>query len=143
MQGAVTEICSNGLDDDCDGSVDEDCVPIYTWSGFFQPVDNLPTENQVKAGSAVPVKFSLGGDMGLNIFATGYPLSQKIVCESGVPIDNIETTVNAGGSSLTYDPVTDRYNYVWKTEKSWVNCRQLVVKLTDGTMHYANFKFKK
>ena len=29
-------------------------------------------------GAAVPVKFTLGGDMGLDIFATGYPLSRQI-----------------------------------------------------------------
>ena len=48
---------------------------IFNWSGFFQPVDNLPALNVVKAGSAIPVKFSLGGNKGLNIFAAGYPLS--------------------------------------------------------------------
>jgi len=36
--------------------------PPFDFSGFFQPVDNLPTFNVVKAGQAVPVKFSLGGD---------------------------------------------------------------------------------
>jgi len=34
---------------------------VYNFSGFLQPVDNLPTLNRVKAGSAVPIKFSLGG----------------------------------------------------------------------------------
>ncbi|MGE5603197.1 MAG: lamin tail domain-containing protein, partial [Nitrososphaerales archaeon] len=36
------------------------------FTGFFQPVDNLPTLNTVKAGSAIPVKFGLGGVKGLN-----------------------------------------------------------------------------
>jgi hypothetical protein len=40
------------------------------------------------------------------------------------------------------DASTDQYTYVWKTEKAWANtCRQLVVKLKDGTFHRANFKF--
>jgi len=39
----------------------------YDFAGFFQPIDNLPTLNGVKAGSAVPVKFSLGGNHGLDI----------------------------------------------------------------------------
>jgi len=35
------------------------------------------------------------------------------------------------------------YVYVWKTDKSWARtCRQLVVKLDDGTSHRANFSFK-
>jgi hypothetical protein len=50
--------------------------------------------------------------------------------------------VNAGGSSLNYDATADQYIYVWKTDKAWANsCRQLRVKLADGTLHVANFKF--
>jgi len=115
----------------------------YKWSGFFQPVDMEGVLNQVKAGSAIPVKFSLGGNMGLNIFAAGYPISQQIVYGSTTLIDTIETTVTAGGSSLTYDSIADQYIYVWKTEKSWSGiCRQLIVQLVDGTTQIANFKFK-
>lgn len=116
---------------------------IYNFAGFFQPVDNLPVLNSVKAGQAIPVKFRLGGNQGLNIFEANYPKSQVISCDSTAPVDGIEETVTAGSSSLTYDASTDTYTYVWKTEKSWANtCRQLVVKLNDGTLHRANFKFK-
>jgi len=116
---------------------------IYNFAGFFQPVDNLPELNVAKAGSAIPVKFSLGGNKGLNIFASGYPQSTKIACDASEPQDDIEVTVTAGGSSLFYDLTIDTYTYVWKTDKAWAGtCRQLVVKLVDGTFHYANFKFK-
>jgi len=116
-------------------------IVIFNWAGFFSPVDNLPMLNVAKAGSAIPVKFSLGGDKGLNIFAVGYPQSIKIACDSGVSLDDIEQTVTAGSSSLSYGG--DKYNYVWKTDKAWAGtCRQLIVKLIDGTFHYANFKFK-
>jgi len=116
---------------------------IYNFAGFFQPVDNLPALNSVNAGRAIPVKFSLGGNKGLNIFATGYPQSMQIACDTGAAQDDIEQTVTAGGSSLSYSAGSDQYNYVWKTEKSWAGtCRQLVVKLIDGTSHQANFKFK-
>jgi hypothetical protein len=107
-------------------------------------VDNLPTLNLVKAGQAVPVKFSLSGNQGLNIFATGYPQSKQIVCSAGTSLDDVEATLTAGASSLSYDPTTDQYTYVWKTDKTWANaCRQLVVMLSDGTAHQANFQFKK
>jgi hypothetical protein len=116
---------------------------IYNFSGFFSPVDNLPTLNQVKAGSSIPVKFGLAGNQGLNILASGSPSSQTIGCSSGAAVDDIEETVTAGSSSLSYDAATDTYSYVWKTNKSWANtCRQLIVTLVDGTQHQANFKFK-
>ncbi len=118
-------------------------IVIFNWAGFFRPVVNLPTLNVVKAGSAVPVKFSLGGNKGLIIFAAGYPQSSKIACNSGIPQNDIEQTITAGWSRLTYDPRTKQYNYVWKTDKAWKGtCRQLVIKLLDGTIHLANFKFK-
>lgn len=118
---------------------------IYNWNGFFRPVDNLPTLNVAKAGSAIPVKFSLSGYQGLSIFAAGYPRSVPIACDSTSPVDGIEETVTAGGSSLNYDATADQYIYVWKTDKAWAGtCRQLIVMLNDGSEPYlANFKFTK
>ncbi|MGB8980903.1 MAG: PxKF domain-containing protein [Anaerolineales bacterium] len=134
----------NVTDKDNDtGSNAANHVVIFNWAGFFQPVDNLPTWNSVNAGRAIPVKFSLGGDQGLNIFAAGYPRSEQIACNSTDLVDGIEETVTPGSSALTYDPGSDQYHYVWKTEKSWAGtCRQLVVKLADGTIQRANFQFK-
>jgi hypothetical protein len=117
---------------------------IFHWNGFFQPVDNLPELNVAKAGSGIPVKFSLDGDKGLHIFAAGYPYSQQISCDTSEPSDPIEETATAGASGLSYDPLTDTYTYIWKTNKNWAGtCRQLVVRLVDGTLHVANFEFKK
>jgi hypothetical protein len=116
----------------------------YAFVGFRSPVDNLPTYNTVKAGSAVPVKFSLTGDQGLGIIASGYPTSKQVACDAAAPQDAIEQTATAGGSSLSYDSVADQYNYVWKTEKGWAGtCRQFVLKLDDGTFHQANFNFSR
>jgi hypothetical protein len=119
---------------------------IYNWTGFFQPIDNTPTVNKAKAGSSIPVKFNLGGNQGLNIFATGSPGSAPITCGTA-PSDDIETyaTATAGGSTLTYDTAANQYVYVWKTESAWAGsgCRQLTVRLTDGTTHTAVFNFVK
>ena len=115
----------------------------FNFAGFFAPVDNLPTLNVATAGSAIPVKFGPGGNQGLNIFAPGYPASSQIACDAHAPGDEIEQTVNAGGSSLSYDQTTDRYSYIWKTDKAWKGtCRPLVVRLSDGTDHFAKFRFK-
>jgi hypothetical protein len=121
---------------------------IYNFSGFFSPVDNPDVLNQAKAGSAIPVKFGLGSNQGLDIFAkaadgSSYPKSAAMSCDSTDPVDDIEQTVTANASGLTYDATTDRYTYVWKTSKEWRGCRQLVMKLNDGSFHRANFKFTK
>lgn len=117
---------------------------VYDWTGFFRPVDNLSVLNAVKAGSAVPVKFNLGGNQGLDVMQAGFPKSQVIDCGSSATVDGIEETVTAGGSSLSYDATAGHYTYVWKTDKAWAGtCRQLVVTLDDGTSHRANFKLLK
>ena len=114
----------------------------YAFDGFFAPVDNLPTLNAARGGSAIPVKFSLDGDQGLDIFATGFPKSGTTDCGTDADIDLIETTVTAGSSSLDYNETTDTYSYVWKTDKAWAGtCRQLVLMLSDGTVHRADFAF--
>jgi uncharacterized repeat protein (TIGR01451 family) len=118
-------------------------VSPYNFSGFFAPINNLPTLNSMKAGQGAPVKFSLGGNQGVDIFAAESPFSIQINCDTNAPLDDVELTVTAGGSSLNYDSAADRYIYVWKTESAWKNmCRQLNVTLKDGTQHVANFKFK-
>jgi len=117
-------------------------VLAWPFSGFFQPVDNPPTVNVVNAGSAVPVKFSLGGDRGLGILAGGAPSVATVSCPGAAALDLIETTVAATTSGLKYDAATKQYTYVWKTSKGSSGCRQLTVKLVDGTEHVALFKFK-
>jgi hypothetical protein len=113
----------------------------YNFTGFFSPVANPPTLNAVNAGKAVPVKFSLSGDKGLNIFAANNPYTVVLNCDTNDPGVDVTETLNAGGSSLSFDD--GQYIYVWKTQSSWAGtCRQLIITLNDGTVHTANFKFK-
>ena len=114
---------------------------VWGFSGFFSPIDNAPAVNVVKAGSAVPVKFSLGGDQGLDILAAGSPASRAYSCSTGVPTGPLEPT-SANGSGLKYSQGSDSYHYVWKTDKAWTGCRRLVLTLSDGTVHEALFQLK-
>jgi uncharacterized protein len=115
----------------------------YDWTGFFHPIDNEAL-NEVKAGSNVPVRFSLSGNQGLEVFFTGYPRSAPIDCSSLEVAGPSVGTSSTGRNSLRYDPLTDEYVYTWKTEKSWADtCRRLVVVLDDGSIHTADFTFKK
>jgi hypothetical protein len=84
----------------------------------------------------------LGGNYGLSIFAVGYPSSTGVACGTTAE-DAIEEPVTAGNSGLSYSAGNQQYTYVWKTETAWAGtCRTLVIKLSDGTIHKANFKFK-
>jgi hypothetical protein len=115
----------------------------YSFGGFAAPVNAPPIVNTLKAGAGVPVKFSLGGNKGLAIFAQGYPASRTVSCRPDALTDEIEQTVNADRSSLRYDAATDRYIYVWKTDSAWAGqCRRLVLRLADGIEHSGLFRFR-
>jgi hypothetical protein len=117
---------------------------LYTLSGFRAPVDNTPVVNTVKAGQAVPVKFALGGNWGLNIFVAGHPSVTTASCDAFAPSDMIEQTVAAGSSQLQYDAATNSYTYIWKTEKGWGStCRLLTLRFIDGQELTAKFKLSR
>jgi hypothetical protein len=123
----------------------EGCDTPTSFEGFYAPVDNMPVLNEVNAGRGVPIKFSLGGDQGEDIFADGYPRSEELSCSliAHSQVDGVEETTAAGSSSLSYSPATGRYEYVWATNPAWAGtCRQFVMKLKDGSVQRANFQFK-
>lgn len=115
----------------------------YSFSGFFQPVENLPYRNIARAGTSIPVRFSLGGDRGLNIFQPGFPTSVETECDMTVAADRVERQRRTTLSELTYSPQRAEYTYMWKTDKAWEgSCRVLILRFADGTEGRANFQFK-
>jgi hypothetical protein len=117
----------------------------YTFSGLFPPVQNSPILNGAKAGSAIPMKFSLSGNQGLNILAEGYPTSQQVTCANvGTLLDMpLLEPVSPSASTLSYDAASGQYSYIWKTDKLWAGtCRQFVLRLRDGSFHIPYFQFK-
>ena len=115
---------------------------IYAFRGFLAPVDNLPIVNTAKAGSAVPLKFSLSGNQGLGILAAGSPTVTRYTCAAGAPSGDLGVLATFSNSGLQYDATSDTYNYVWKTSSTMVGCYQVDVKLIDGTSHVANFQLQ-
>jgi hypothetical protein len=123
-------------------------VVYNTDAKFKPPIDNsnsTTTINSANAGQSIPVKFSLGGNQGMNIFATGYPESQQIIAPGSLAPESVPTETPGASPSLTYDPGSDTYMFVWKTDKKWAGTsRQLVILLSDGITYLrANFTFKK
>jgi YVTN family beta-propeller protein len=116
----------------------------FPFTGWESPVDNPPTFNEVNSGQAIPMKFSLGGNFGLGIIASGYPTVTQVSCTTGAPLNTGTLTDTAGGSGLQFDPSSDTYTYVWKTTKSMRNtCQEFDMRLIDGTDHTALFTFVK
>jgi hypothetical protein len=113
----------------------------YAFGGFVAPVRGGDVVNSVRAGAAIPVKFSLGGYQGTTIFAAGYPTSAAYACAITPSWLAGESTVTAN-VGLTYDATADMYVYVWKTNPSWTGCRVLQLLFTDGSSARAYFRFR-
>ena len=79
-------------------------------------------------------------DESVDLGCLGPPDNSNSTCNADEPGTVIDETINAGGSSLSYDASSGQYNYVWKTNKAWKgSCR---IRLIDGTDHIAKFSFR-
>jgi hypothetical protein len=108
---------------------------LYDFAGFASPIVAYPAATSMKAGDKIPVKFSLHGDQGSDIFAAGSP--------GWAPCGALDGPSRADGT-LSYNASADRYTYLAATSKAWAGtCWDLVVTLRDGTAHRARFTFTK
>ncbi|MFL5582825.1 MAG: PxKF domain-containing protein [Gemmatimonadaceae bacterium] len=119
---------------------------LYDLTGFFPPVTNPGftrplAENRAKAGRSIPLKFTLGGNQGLEIFAAGSPSSAPYKCD-GDAETTVDETLSDPTSSLHFDAGTGQYVYVWKTDAAWAGtCRKVTMTFKDGQQLSAFFQF--
>ncbi len=115
--------------------------PTYSFSGFFAPVQNMPVVNLATAGNSISFQFSLDGDRGPIVVPNAGPSSERVTCPKTVPVEISEYSTEPAG--MTYNAVSDQYTYVWETNPNWLGtCRKFKMKLNDGTVHVAMFKFQ-
>jgi hypothetical protein len=117
---------------------------VYTFEGFFSPVDNFSVVNNANAGQTVPVKWRIT----LNGVAVSDPnsfvalTSSQATCGAfaDLPGDDIETySTNSGLQYLG----NGNWHFNWQTPKNYSNqCRVMTLTLNDGSTHDADFKFK-
>jgi hypothetical protein len=113
----------------------------YAFSGFFSPVSNLPVVNSVKAGSAVPLKWSVG-----RVSALSSAVSVQWSTVSCITLTGTSTAIDStttGDSTLRYDASAGQFIDNVATQAAWAGtCSQLTLTLDDGTTHRAYFSFK-
>ncbi len=115
----------------------------YNFTGFFAPVSNPPALNVVGTSAPLQLKFSLGGNRGLDILAANSPASQPINCTTLAPSGGYQATSPIGRSGLQYNSGTKRYTYTWTANTAWRGtCRQFSLTLKDGATYSANFKLQ-
>jgi hypothetical protein len=120
-------------------------VIAFTFAGFFAPVDNRPVLNMANAGQAIPVKWQLTlngvpvSDPSSFVSLTSYNVNCGTL--DGNPASAVEEYAT-GSSGLQYLG-SGNWQFNWKTPKTYANtCRAMVLTLSYGSTHIADFKFK-
>jgi hypothetical protein len=112
---------------------------VYDFS-WRAPFDEDET-NEVDAGNIVPVRFSLVGDHGLAVLDGEPQLVPSSDCSWWR--NRITETVPASTPNLAYSAVGDRYTWVLRSNASWRgDCRELVLRLNDGTEQRLLIRFR-
>ncbi len=117
---------------------------VYDFDGFLSPLENLPSVNRWKAGRPVPVRFSLGSYKGPAPVASGYPTVTPVTCGAGTQRAESEKARGTWTKNWMSQSKGGRatYTFLWKSERKWAGgCRQLLLKLDDGTTHGVKMRF--
>lgn len=117
------------------------------FDGFNPPVDNPDALNLGRAGHTYPIKWRCTDQDGkpvknLNVVASLG--SQQVACAriEGDGSDQLEESTS-GNSVLRYDLGNGQYVFDWQTPKSsTTKCYVFVLRLTDGSVHTANFMLR-
>jgi DNA-binding beta-propeller fold protein YncE len=110
------------------------------FEGFLGPIHD---GSVVRAGDAIPIVFSLGGDQGLDVLASGSPSSVQTDCDHpGTPTGG-DPAWSQSGRGLVYHSWTGHYVFMWQTRKSWAGtCRTFVLGLRDGSVERLTVSFR-
>ena len=114
------------------------------FDGFFDPVDNPPVANVVKAGSTVPLKWRLTDASGNPItdLTAVTVMARTRPCALG-ETDDLPEEYAAGASGLQ-NLGDGYYQFNWKTPKSYArSCKTLHLDLGEGLTHTALFTFER
>lgn len=107
-----------------------DAVP-FAFTGFLPPV-SMTRDNVAKAGQAIPVKFSLGGDHGPDVVTSArFAVAGTDTTPEGQLLDAV--TAGARGSRTTRTRTSTR---TCGRRPTWaLKTGTFVLELSDGTVH--------
>jgi hypothetical protein len=117
-------------------------VRRYIFSGFLPPISPLPTVNDGKVKSTIPIKWQLRDQAGNFITDLGVVAAIRVAstpCPAALAVCDVTPT---GGTMLRYDTKTNQYVYNWLTP-SQPGTYVVSVNFTDGTTYAAYFKLTK
>ena len=114
--------------------------PGLGFEGFLGPIHD---GSVVRAGDAIPIVFSLGGDRGPDVLADGSPTSVQVPCANPGAATGGDPAWSQSGRGLIFNHWTGHYVFVWQTRKAWAGtCRTFVLGLADGSVERLTVSFR-
>ena len=135
LQGSVT----GGNNYNIDYTKGTLTITAWTLGGFFQPVDMGGTLNTVKAGSTVPLKFTVlaGATPKTTLDAVKSFTVSGVACPATAGQDEVEITTT-GGTTLRYDATAGQFVQNYQTSKT-IGCYRATMTTQDGSTIIAFF----
>lgn len=113
--------------------------PLYAFGGFMAPLHATELAQRL-SGSAMAVKFTLGGALGTDVFDAGFPKVQPINCATREATG--EAVSLAANQWVFQDLAGGLYHFKWKSSHDWQNvCRRLILGFDDGSRYSADVRF--
>jgi serine protease AprX len=132
--GVYTITCSGAAADNYDFTyIDGTLTILYNFTGFFQPVDNLPMLNTANSGRAIPLKWRITDAFGNPVtnLASINLTAVTFACPLGSTSDQLEEYTT--GSSGLLNQGNGYYQFNWSTPKTYASsCKTLKLDLGEG-----------
>jgi hypothetical protein len=115
---------------------------IYAWSGALQPV-TADGSSIFKAGSTIPVKFTLTGASAGIADATATLSYAKV--SNQIEGNVLEAVTNAGattGNQFRYDATAGQYIFNWSTKGLTAGTYSIKIDLGDSAIHAVQISLK-
>lgn len=106
---------------------------VFNFSGFLQPVENLPTLNAANSGQVIPLKWRITDVNGnpVSDLMSVVVAAQSLACPLGMTPDQIEEY--ATGNSGFQNQGDGYYLFNWKTPKAYASsCKTMMLDLGEG-----------
>jgi len=140
LTGTATDLAGN-----VGGASRTYTVKAWTLDGFLKPV-NMGTSvvNTVKAGSTVPLKFTVARSGVLMTSGIGASFSaKKVACDGTAVPDAVEEFTATGQTSLRYDATAGQWIQNWATPSSGKgSCYRVALTTADGSTTGVAFQLK-
>jgi hypothetical protein len=111
----------------------------YRWLGWDPPIGRGSGTDE--AGRTIPVKFSVAGAGAAAL--VGRVQSANVPCQGAAPVASADPRLEPADVAVSETGRDGHGMLLWRTSGGFAgSCRQLLLQLTDGSVHRLTFEFK-